>query len=234
MRISVVVPVLNDAAALAALLGDLAGSGLEIVVADGGSQDGSPALAARQGARLVSCKPGRGRQLDEGAKAAGGDWLWFLHADSRVSAAALAEIAGLPSQPPGWGRFDVQLDGSSGRLAKMLLYTVAALMNQRSALTGICTGDQGIFVHRALLDAVAGMPRQPLMEDIELSRRLRRLARPRRLRGPLRPSARRWLSRGAVRTILSMWALRLRYWLGASPERLAREYYGTGRATPPA
>lgn len=233
MRISVVVPVLNDAAALAALLGDLAGSGLEIVVADGGSRDGSPALAARQGARLVSCKPGRGRQLDEGAKAAGGDWLWFLHADSRVSAAALAEIAGLPGQPPGWGRFDVQLDGS-GRLAKMLLRAVAALMNRRSALTGICTGDQGIFVHRALLDAVAGMPRQPLMEDIELSRRLRRLARPRRLRGPLRPSARRWLSRGAVRTILSMWALRLRYWLGASPERLAREYYGRGRATPPA
>lgn len=233
MRISVVVPVLNDAAALAALLGDLAGSGLEIVVADGGSQDGSSALAARQGARLVSCKPGRGRQLDEGAKAAGGDWLWFLHADSRVSTAALAEIAGLPGQPPGWGRFDVQLDGS-GRLAKMLLRAVATLMNRRSALTGICTGDQGIFVHRALLDAVAGMPRQPLMEDIELSRRLRRLARPRRLRGPLRPSARRWLSRGPVRTILSMWALRLRYWLGASPERLAREYYGTGRATPPA
>ena len=266
MRISVVVPVLNDAAALAGLLGDLAGSGLEIVVADGGSRDGSPALAARQGARVVSCKPGRGRQLDEGARAAGGDWLWFLHADSRVSAAALAEIAGLPGQPPGWGRFDVQLDGSGpnsairmhgadagragqatapgamfgkagngcGRLAKMLLRMVAALMNRRSALTGICTGDQGIFVHRALLDAVAGMPRQPLMEDIELSRRLRRLARPQRLRGPLRASARRWLSRGPVRTILSMWAFRLRYWLGASPERLAREYYGGRRASPPA
>ena len=237
MPISVVVPVLDDAAALAALLGDLKGSGLEIVVADGGSRDGSAALVARLGARLISCPPGRGRQLDEGVKAAGGDWLWFLHADSRVSAAVLAEIAGLVSQPPGWGRFDVQLDGEQigngcSWPAKALLRMVAALMNRRSALTGICTGDQGIFVHRALLDAVAGMPRQPLMEDIELSRRLRRLARPRCLRGPLRASARRWLSRGPVRTILSMWAFRLRYMLGASPERLAREYYGGSSGSP--
>lgn len=252
MRISAIVPVLDDAAALEALLGDLAGSGLEIVVADGGSRDGSPALAAQQGARVISCQPGRGRQLDEGAKAAEGVWLWFLHADSRVSSGVLGEIGAAARQTPGWGRFDVLLDASrldgarssgAGEIAELhstpeaaasaacslalraLLRLVAVLMNRRSLLTGICTGDQGMFVHRALLDAVGGVPRQPLMEDIELSRRLRRLARPRRLRGPLRASARRWLEEGPLRTVLSMWGFRLRYLLGASPEQLAQEYY---------
>lgn len=251
MRISAIVPVLDDAAALEALLGDLAGSGLEIVVADGGSRDRGPALAARQGARVVSCQPGRGRQLDEGAKASEGVWLWFLHADSRVSSEVLDEIRAAACQGPGWGRFDVRLaapglDGARGNGAgesvelpgtpeaaasvacspavRALLRLVAVLMNRRSLLTGICTGDQGMFVHRALLDAVGGMPRQPLMEDIELSRRLRRLARPRRLRGPLLASARRWLAEGPLRTVLSMWGFRLRYLLGASPERLARAY----------
>lgn len=222
MPVTIVIPVLNDADALAALLSCLKGVGdpaLQIVVADGGSADGSQGVAREAGCRLVESSPGRGRQLAAGIAATAGDWVWMLHADTLPSAEALAHVRALPGSPPGWGRFAVSLAPGAP------LELVAVAMNLRSRLTGICTGDQGIFVHQSLLDRVGGQPRQSLMEDVELSRRLKRVCRPDCRAETIAASPRRWRHRGVVRTVLSMWWFRLRYRLGADPERLAREYY---------
>ena len=218
--VSVVVPVLNDAPALRGLLGALDGVDFEILVVDGGSRDASAEVAEQAGARVIQSAASRGLQLDKGYRAAAGDWIWMLHADAAPSPANVAEAAAWPSMPPRWGCFGVRLDGGAP------LTLVAWLMNRRSALTGICTGDQGLFAHRQLLDAVGGVPRQPLMEDIELSKRLRRLTRPLRANTLLNASGRRWRRHGAAQTIATMWWLRARYALGASPEDLYRRYYG--------
>lgn len=247
MRLSVIVPVWQDSKALRELLAalesqleslPLLAQEIEVVVvqADDGAESPScqsgPAggslhssvFSQPAGFSLINitASRGRGRQLDAGAQVAQGDWLWFLHVDSKPPATAFEFLCSLP--PPGWGRFDVRLDVET-RTGQL----IAASMNARSRLTGICTGDQGIFVHRSLLDRVGGVPRQPLMEDIELSRRLRRLCRPLCPRIRLTTSARRWLRDGTLTTILSMWIFRLRYWAGASPEVLASDYYRTTR-----
>lgn len=225
--LSVVIPVLNDGGALALLLKRLypmlrAGGRqrCEVIVVDGGSRDSSAAIARQHGARVVSTPASRGVQLRAGCDAAGGDWLWLLHADSVPDRAPLVYLQGLRS--PAWGRFDVRFTGRHPLLA-----VIAAMMNMRSAMTGICTGDQGMFVHRSLLTAVGGFPAQPIMEDIELSRRLRRLMWPRSPLIALTTSSRRWESQGMVRTVVTMWGMRLRYWFGADPEVLAAEYYST-------
>lgn len=218
--VSVVIPVLNDAAPLSRLLNRLAAyPELDVVVVDGGSDDGSAAVAAEAGCTVLQRSPGRGHQLAAAVEAAAAPWVWMLHADSTPSPEAVRHLLGLGGGAPGWGRFSVSLDPGTP------LEIVAATMNLRSRLTGICTGDQGIFVHRKLLAAIGGVPRQSLMEDIELCRRLRRLARPDCRPEHIGTSPRRWRGRGAVVTILAMWRFRLRYWLGADPERLAREYY---------
>lgn len=219
---SVVVPVLDDADGLAALLLDLRQDpALETVVVDGGSRDGSLAVA-RAGADLaLEAPPSRGGQLRRGAGVATGEWLWLLHADSRISQAVLDAFAVARQGNPGWGWFRVRLDGPMP-----LLRVVEWSMCQRAAWTGIATGDQGIFVHRRLLDAVEGVPAQPLMEDVELCRRLGRLARPRPVSATIVTSARRWQRDGVLRTVAAMWWLRLRYFAGADPAALRRRYYG--------
>lgn len=222
---SVVVPVFNDAEPLRSLLADLRGdSALEIVVVDGGSSDGSAAVAERSADAVVAAVRSRGGQLCAGAARASHDWLWFLHADSRVSAAALAAFQAVRGGC-GWGWFDVRLSGAAWPLR-----VVEASMNRRAAATGIATGDQGVFVHRRLLDAVGGVPRQPLMEDVELCKRLRRIAKPRRLRESIETSSRRWERDGVARTVWGMWALRLRYSLGEDAAALAERYYPDSRA----
>ena len=217
--ISVVVPVLNDATSLCCLMDDLGDTGFEIVVVDGGSDDDSVAVASAVG-RVLAAPGGRGVQLDAGVRASGGDWLWFLHADTRLPVAALREFVERLHEP-GWGFFSVRLD--AGRWPYRV---IERTMCWRSAASGIATGDQGIFVHRELLDAVGGVPRQPLLEDIELCRRLRRLAKPVVVSAPLVTSARRWEREGIPRTIMLMWWLRFRYFMGADPQALARHYYG--------
>jgi hypothetical protein len=157
--------------------------------------------------------------LAAGVARAHGAWIWLLHADSRGVAGGLRWLLAREVEPC-WGRFNIALADASPSLR-----LVGFMMNLRSRLTGICTGDQGIFVHSRLLAACGGVPQQQLMEDIELCRRLKRLARPEVPPQTLITSSRRWRQRGVLRTVLQMWQLRLRYWLGAAPEVLAREYY---------
>ena len=216
-QLSIVIPVYNDAPALAQLLPQLPAAA-EVIVVDGGSDDLRGRCWPDNVQWLHTSAPDRGAQLSAGIKASRHPWLWLLHADSSVDASTVAQLEAL--HEPGWGRFDVEIQS-----ARLDLRLVAGLMNWRSRWTGICTGDQGIFVHQAVLRAAGGMPSQPLMEDIELTRRLRRLSAPRCLPGKLRTSARRWEQHGVLRTVFAMWWLRLRYWVGASPERLAARYY---------
>lgn len=222
--VSVVIPVLNDAPLLARLLADLRGvPALQLVVVDGGSEDDTCAVAAAHADLLLRATRGRGQQMGAGVAAAAHDWLWFLHADTRVPPHVAAGFAsGLPPAP-GWGWFDMRLGGEPWPFR-----VIETAMNWRSALTGITTGDQGIYCHRDLLAAAGGVPRQPLFEDVELCRRLRRLARPMRRWATIATSARRWERDGIARTVALMWMLRLRYFFGADAEALARRYYRRG------
>jgi len=227
LSVSVVVPVLNDAPALAALLEMLASSGFECVVVDGGSTDDSLCVAHRHDARVVCQAANRGAQLDIGWRAARGEWIWFVHADSGIDTRHLDALQRIASGAPAWGRFDVCVADPPGYLGPVFgwRWLVGSAMNLRSALTHICTGDQAIFAHRDLLRSIRGVPRQPLMEDVELSKRLRRISRPVRCRERIGTDARRWRRDGVLRTILSMWAYRIRYFFGGSPDELARRYY---------
>jgi rSAM/selenodomain-associated transferase 2 len=225
--ISIVIPVLDDAPALSRLLDDLDGIGAidaERIVVDGGSADGSYALAQRRADVALRSQRGRARQLIAGIAAAQGTWIWMLHADSRVDAAAWRALNDTVAQAgAAWGRFDVRLDDD-----RPVFRVIERMMNLRSRWSGICTGDQGIFVRRDVLELIDGLPDQPLMEDIELTKRLRRYAKPVCLAVRLRASARRWQQRGVVSTIALMWRLRLQYFFGASPDALERVYYGGG------
>jgi rSAM/selenodomain-associated transferase 2 len=218
MKLSIVVPVLNEAASLRASLEALAplrARGHELIVVDGGSGDGTEALARPLCDRLLAAPRGRGSQMNAGARHATGAALVFLHADTRLPRDADALIEeGLRDRC--WGRFDVEIDGRHP-----MLKVIAWAMNLRSRLTGIATGDQAIFVRREAFD---GFPEIALMEDVAFSRAMKRRAAPACLRGRVRTSGRRWESRGVLRTILLMWRLRLLYFLGARPERLARLY----------
>lgn len=222
MRLSIIVPTLNEAASIGDALLPLQGlrsRGHEVILVDGGSEDETLRLAAALADRCITADTRRARQMNAGAAAAHGDILWFLHADTRIVPAADHFIAAACAEPCCWGRFDVRLSGR-----QPLLRAVERLMNLRSRLTGIATGDQGMFVSRALFERVGGFPDLPLMEDIELSKRLRRLCRPHCLRQQLLTSSRRWERRGILRTIGLMWYLRLAFFLGVPAERLAAHY----------
>ncbi|WP_017926685.1 TIGR04283 family arsenosugar biosynthesis glycosyltransferase [Thioalkalivibrio sp. HL-Eb18] len=225
--LSVIVPALNEAESLPSLL-DALGEILdcEVFVVDGGSTDGTVQQAEQRGVTVLPSAPGRARQMNTGAERALGEVFWFLHADTTFPDGAGVAVHALRDAVSrgdrAWGRFDVRLSGRRG-----IFRLVAAMMNLRSRLSGIATGDQGIFITRAAFDAVGGWPDQPLMEDIELSRRLKRsVGRPACLRTWLVTSSRRWEQQGAWRTIWLMWRLRLAYWLGANPDWLARLYRG--------
>jgi rSAM/selenodomain-associated transferase 2 len=221
MRLSIVIPVLDEAAGIVDVLARLAPlrrRGAEVLVVDGGSRDGTAALAAPHADRVLATKPGRAWQMHAGALAASGDALLFLHADSVLPDDADRLIASA-LQARAWGRFDVRLDGGHP-----MFRVIEAMMNLRSRATGIATGDQAIFIRRTAYDALGGFAPLPLMEDIDFSTRARRLGRPACLRQRVRTSARRWQKHGIARTILLMWRLRLAYFLGADPRRLALAY----------
>jgi rSAM/selenodomain-associated transferase 2 len=224
-RLSIIIPTLNEAEGIAATLeslGELRRRGHEVIVVDGGSSDGTAKLAAGLADWVLAAGPGRAGQMNAGARVAAGEVFLFLHADSRLPGAAdRMVLQGLAASGAAWGRFDVRIAGSHP-----LLRMVETAMNLRSRLTRICTGDQSIFARREAFETVGGYPDQELMEDIEISARLRRLSAPLCLHERCLTSARRWESQGVLRTIVLMWWLRLQYALGAAPARLGR-CYGT-------
>jgi len=227
LNISVVVPVYNERAVVPGLLAHLAGLGArEVIVVDGGSSDGTrEALhdGCPPGVRILHSGRGRSRQMNHGALHAGGDVLLFLHADTRLPAGGLDRVADALRRAPShrWGRFDVRFD-SAGPLLKL----VARAMNLRSAWTSICTGDQAVFVYRDDFLTAGGFAPIPLMEDVELSRRLKQRSRALRIRPPVTTSSRRWRRHGAWRTILLMWRLRWLYWRGVPASSLSERYHG--------
>ena len=221
--LSIVVPVLDEAEGIVATLASLAplrARGAELIVVDGGSRDATVARAQALADRVMEGPRGRARQMNAGAAVARGPTLLFLHADTRLPEDADRLIASaLGVAPLAWGRFDVAIEGHS-----RMLPVVAAMMNLRSRLSGIATGDQAMFMTRAALEAAGGFPDQPLMEDIERSARLKRLSTPVCLRERVLTSGRRWEQRGVWRTIVLMWRLRLLYALGVRADRLAPWY----------
>jgi rSAM/selenodomain-associated transferase 2 len=226
-RLTIVLPVLNEAAIVVAALQALAqfrARGAEIIVVDGGSRDGTPRLAQPLADRVITAPRGRGAPLNAGAALGTGEMLLFLHADTTLPENADRLIDAALSRRA-WGRFDVRIAGRHP-----LLTVVARMINWRSRATGIATGDQAIFVTREAFLAVGGFPDLPLMEDIAISRRLKRLCRPFCIGTPAITSGRRWEHNGVLRTILLMWRLRLAYYFGVEPALLARRYDGVARS----
>ena len=221
---SIIIPVLNEAAGIQGCLlalQPLRGHA-EIIVVDGGSDDNTIELAAAYADKILSSEQGRARQMNQGAKQATGDILVFLHADTELPEQALSLIEQVISIEQVWGHFDIQLRGES-----VMFTVIAFMMNWRSRLTGIATGDQVLFVSREIFNAVGGYPDISLMEDIALSSALKKISSPICLTAKVKSSVRRWQQYGIYKTILLMWSLRLRYWLGADPHYLA-ELYHTG------
>lgn len=218
MRITIIIPVLNDAEALRVLLSQLASYQLETIVVDGGSQDSPESVVESFGVIYLSSEPGRAKQMNAGAARAAGDVLLFLHGDSQLPTGFDKLIKDAMNHAH-WGRFDVRLSGSHP-----MFRVIEWMMNHRSKLTGICTGDQGIFVQSEVFKQTGGFPDIPIMEDIELSKGLP--GAPYCIRQKLATSSRRWEQNGIWKTIVLMWTLRLRYFLGARPEQLVKQYYG--------
>jgi len=222
--LSVIVPALDEAEGVVAFLQPLQTlrcEGVELILVDGGSRDGTVGLAAPLVDRTLTAPRGRALQMNAGASVAEGNVLLFLHADCRLPEGAQRLILeGLRETRRNWGRFDVRLSGEQG-----LLRAIEWLMNLRSRLTGIATGDQAMFMTREAYRAAGGFPEIALMEDVAMSARLKRRGAPLCLGTRVTSSSRRWERRGIVRTVLLMWSLRLRYFLGADPQRLARMYY---------
>ena len=221
MRLSIIIPVLNEAAGIEPLLLRLAplrARGAQLVVVDGGSSDATTALAGPHADQLITAPRGRASPMHAGALAAAGDALLFLHADTLLPP-DVDELIGAALRSRPWGRFDVALDG-----AHPMFRVIAAMMNLRSRLTSVATGDQAIFMRRAFYLQAGGFPQLALMEDIAFCKRARRLSRPACLRQRVLTSARRWEKHGVWRTITLMWRLRLAYFLGADPEVLALRY----------
>ena len=226
--VAVIMPVLNEAHGLEAAVRALDGSGLtEIVIVDGGSMDATLAIARRLAmtadravpVRVVQCEAGRALQMNRGASGARADVLLFLHADTVLPPGAVDSIRAAIRGGRTWGRFDVRLDGQ-----RAWFRVIERMMNLRSALTGIATGDQAMFVLRDTFTMLGGFAPLPLMEDIDLSRRLKWTGGPAIIRMPVVTSARRWRAGGVGRTVLRMWVLRLLYSLGVAPARLAGFY----------
>lgn len=230
--LSIVIPVLNEARGIANVLQQLAplrARGVQVIVVDGGSSDDTVMLARQvlqdtSGAmpwQVITHVPaGRASQMNAGAQQARAPLLLFLHADTLLPPQADTMVArALSGGMHQWGRFDVSIHGQHP-----MLRVIAGMMNLRSRFSGIATGDQALFMTRVAFDAVGGFPVQPLMEDVEISRRLLRLSSPACLRARVVTSGRRWETRGLWRTMLLMWRLRFAYWRGVSPQRLAERY----------
>lgn len=225
--LSIVIPSLDEAEGIGAALEalrPLRERGHEVIVADGGSTDGTPRLAARGADRVIAAARGRARQMNAGAEVATGSVVVFLHADTTLPPEADRAVSDALGDRPGWGSFAVRLSGPHPAFR-----VIERMISLRSRLSGIATGDQAIFVARDLFLAAGGFADVPLLEDVDLCRRLRRIVRPVRPRAPVVTSSRRWEAGGIARTTVSMWWIRGAGALGVQPARLARYYrFGSG------
>ncbi|XOZ33841.1 TIGR04283 family arsenosugar biosynthesis glycosyltransferase [Halomonadaceae bacterium KBTZ08] len=222
LRLSIIIPVLNEAAGITATLEalqPLRRAGCDVVLADGGSSDGTRQAAGALYDQWLDAPAGRANQMNAGAAAAAGDLLLFLHADTRLPGEALPWLERFAASERLWGWFGVRLSGQ-----RPLFRVIGWFMNRRSRLTGVATGDQALFVRRSLFEQVGGYAPIPLMEDVALCKSLRRHGRPFCIPAPVVPDSRRWEVNGAWRTIVLMWRLRWAYWRGESPAVLARHY----------
>lgn len=241
ITLSIVIPLLNEADNLPKLMGHLAHlnpAPYQVILVDGGSTDNSVAIAKELIESLIDSSPsvisgqvidwqiiesaaGRALQMNAGAELAMGDVLLCLHADTQLPNHAIADITSAVRQAA-WGRFDVRLDSSA-----WMLKVVSQMINWRSRFSGIATGDQAIFIKKPLFEQLGGYPQQPLMEDIELCKRLKAVGKPACLRSKVITSARRWQQYGTWRTIGLMWHLRFDYWRGVSADNIKQRYYKT-------
>ena len=220
-RLSIIIPVLNEAACLDRSLTDLFSRSWirqhgEVIVCDGGSDDGSPEIAARHPCRLVHSGAGRALQMNTGSRSAQGDILLFLHADSQLP----DKVGELIPAAAAWGFFRLRLDGTAAAFR-----LIECAINLRTRLSRVAGGDQGLFFSRSLFDELGGFPQIPLMEDVAICKKARRRALPVIVGSSISSSSRRWQENGIVKTIVLMWMLRLAYWLGVDPARLHRIYY---------
>lgn len=219
-NVSIIVPVLNESTQVTPLMNRLmvlSDYVKDIVIVDGGSEDGTQALLAKH-FNVIKSDTGRAKQMNLGAKHAQGTWLIFLHADTQFTPSHLKAMIDEASLHQ-WGRFNVTLD------AKGVAYRVIEwFINQRSWLSGIATGDQCIFVRMRLFEQLGGFLDIPLMEDVDFSKRAKNIAKPKCLTKTVITSARRWQTYGIIKTVCLMWKLRFYFWLGAPPEKLAKLY----------
>jgi len=215
---TVIIPVLNEAPHIEEVLAPLVET--DVIVVDGGSTDSTLTILAGCYVKVIQAQKGRARQMNAGADEATGDILIFLHADTRLPEGWQNDLQDFSDSKKVWGRFNVQFDETTPAFS-----VIAFMMNWRSRLTGICTGDQAIFIRRPVFDKLNGFADILLMEDIDISRRLRRESWPYCVPGKATTSARRWRARGLIRTILHMWWYRLQYFFGVSSEKLVKSYY---------
>lgn len=222
-QVSIIIPVVNESDVIIPILQQLQSLrslGHELIIVDGGSSDETISLAEPLSNVVIQSDRGRAIQMNAGAGIARGDVFWFLHADTLIGGDSLDLLCHSLSSGYDWGRFDVHLSGQHWSLR-----VIERMMNLRSCLTGIATGDQGLFMTRQIFTQVNGFPRIPLMEDIEISRRLKKLSRPACVQQAIITSSRRWEQNGILRTVFLMWRLRFMYWLGVPAEKLKLHYH---------